>query len=189
MRRMLVAVDFSVWSRQTARYACETARAIGGTLTLLHVLEDPGSGPSDLDAAQTLLRELSGRARRSPTCLIVPAGSDPAGSGLAPDGHRDGDRRARRVALAILAAAESTGAELILIGPHGQGHPDARALGQVVQQVLLDARVPIQVVPCRADTPATGRWSRALAEHTASPRGLLHQPPVSTHAADGTRKP
>ena len=59
MRRMLVAVDFSVCGRHAARYSFELARAIGGTVTLLHVLEGQKSGPLGPDAAVALLQELS----------------------------------------------------------------------------------------------------------------------------------
>jgi DNA-binding transcriptional LysR family regulator len=76
LRRMFVGVDFSVSSRSAARYAFEMAQAIGGTVTLLYVLEGPGIGPSKLDAAHALLRELSLQARCPPKCLIVPAGGE-----------------------------------------------------------------------------------------------------------------
>ena len=72
LRRTLVTVDFSVWSRHVAQHAFDMARAIGGTVTLLHVLEDHESRPPDLEVAHTLLRDLSLLARRPPNCLIVP---------------------------------------------------------------------------------------------------------------------
>ena len=73
LRRMLVAVDFSVCSRHTARYACDVSRAIGGAVTLLHVLEEHQSRPQDVEVAQIFLRQLGLFARRPPSCLIVPA--------------------------------------------------------------------------------------------------------------------
>lgn len=72
LRQILVAVEFSVWSRNAAQHALDIARAIGGTVTLLHVLEEHESGQLNLEAAHTLLRELSLLARRPPNCLIVP---------------------------------------------------------------------------------------------------------------------
>jgi len=161
---MLVAVDFSVWSRQVALHACDVARAIGGRITLLHVLEDQESGPGDLEAARTLLRGLGLLARRPPSCLVVSARSavDPRAAG--PGGSRGGIRLEDGVAPAILRVADELGVELIVIGPHGQGHPTAGTLGRVVQQVLLDARVPVQVVPCSLNRPDIGRWSAALAD-------------------------
>ena len=163
LRRMLVPVDFSVWSRHAAQHAFDVARAMGGTVTLLHVLEGQESGPLSSEAAQTLLRELSLQARRPPKCLIVPTMSVFTGHDRGADGLRDGVGVEDGVASAILAVADQLDAELILMGPHGQGNTDARALGRVVQQVLLDARVPVQVVPCGSNRPVIGRWSAALA--------------------------
>ena len=163
LRQMLVAVDFSIWSRQVALHACDVARAIGGRITLLHVLKDQESGQGDLEAAHTLLRELGQLARGSPNCLVVSArsGVDPRAAG--PGGSRGGVRLEDGVAPAILRVADELSAELIVIGPHGQGHPTAGTLGQVVQQVLLDARVSVQVVPCSPNRSDIGRWSAALA--------------------------
>ncbi|WP_161884258.1 universal stress protein [Deinococcus alpinitundrae] len=167
LRQMLVAVNFSVWSRYAAQHTFDMARAIGGRVTLLHVLEAHESGPLKLEAAQTLLRELSLLARRPPNCLIVSARSEINGHKPEVDGPTDGVRREDGVALAILDVADQLGAELILIGLHGQGSSNGRRLGQVVEQVLLDARIPVQVVPCRSNRPVINRWNGALAE-TAS---------------------
>ena len=174
LRQMLVPVDFSVWSRSAARHAFDVARAIGGTVTLLHVHANHELGPLGLETADTLLRELSLLARRPPTCLVVPAtdsfqATDPGGDGWRYDGVPPNG-----VALTILAVADQLGAELILIGPHGQGNTEARTLGRVVQQVLLDARQPVQVVPCNTYRPTLERWERALAGRSAYP--LLRQP-------------
>ena len=171
---MLVPVDFSVWSRHAARHACDVARAIGGTVTLLHVLEDHESRPPDLEAARSLLRDLSLLARCPPTCLIVPAGNQYNRPGPAADSLRGSVGPEAQVASVILAMADGLDAELILMGPHGQGNTDGMALGQVVRRVLLDARQPVQVVPCNTYRPPLERWERALSSRSAYP--LLRQP-------------
>ncbi|TSA78694.1 universal stress protein, partial [Deinococcus detaillensis] len=119
LRQMLVAVDFSVWSRDAAQHACDVARATGGKVTLLHVLEAHESGPSGLEAAQTLLRELSLLGRRPPSCLIVSAKTRL-------DGPAGGVKPEHGVALAILEVADQLGSELIVIGLHGQGSRTGR---------------------------------------------------------------
>ena len=174
LRRMLVPVDFSVWSRHAAQHAFDVARAIGGTVTLLHVLEGQESGPLSSEAAQTLQRELSLQARRPPKCLIVPAGNQYNRPGPAADGPRGSVGPEAQVASAILAMADELDADLILLGPHGQGNTGGMALGQVVRRVLLDARQPVQVVPCNTYRPPLERWERALAGRSAYP--LLRQP-------------
>ena len=71
-----------------------------------------------------------------------------------------------QVASAILAVADELDAELILMGPHGQGNIGGMALGEVVQRVLLDARQPVHVVPCDTYRPTLERWERALARRS-----------------------
>ena len=183
LRRMLVAVDFSECGRHAARYAFELARAMGGTVTLLHVLEE--SGPLSSEAVQTLLRELSLHSRRLPDCLIVPAESRFDGPGPAADSLRGRVGPEAQVVSAILAVADGLDADLILLGPYGQGNTDGRALGQVTQRVLLNARQPVQVVPCNTQRPTLDRWERALAEMTAHP--LLRQPGLSACSGEGVR--
>ena len=175
LRRMLVAVDFSDCGRHAAQYAFELARAMGGTVTLLHVLEDQESVPLSSEAAQTLLRELSLQARRPPKCLIVSPGRRFGGPGPAADslGGRAGPEA--QVASAILAVTDELDADLILLGPHGQENTDVRALGRVVQRVLLDARQPVQVVPCNT-------------HRTTSPPSLLRQPGVSIRSGKDIRE-
>ena len=163
-RQVLVPVKFSVCGRLAAWHACDVVRAIGGTVTLLHVLEHSAPGHAELEAGEAheaearseeahhqealaLLRQLSLYARRPPNLLMVPAlyGSAPGG-----------------VASAILRVAAQTGAELImlglrshdgpLLGMPSQGMPSQGVLGRVVGPVLLGAGVPVQVTPCRPDT-------------------------------------
>ncbi|MFB9990413.1 universal stress protein [Deinococcus oregonensis] len=157
LRQMLVAVDFSVCNHCAVQHACDVARAIGGTVTLLHVLEDHGLKPAGPEAAQALLQHLSLLARRPPNCLIVPVRREVNGA----------DSLTGGVALTILAVADQLNAELIVIGLHGQGRSAAGTLGQVLQRVLLEARIPVQVVPCRSTRPIIDRWSVALAEKAA----------------------
>jgi nucleotide-binding universal stress UspA family protein len=161
LRQMLVAVDFSVWSRSAARHAFDVARAIGGTVTLLHVLEDHEPDAQNLETARALLRELGLLARRPPRCLTVPP-MRVTDHDRGADGRRDGPWVGEGIGPAILAVADQLDAELIVMGPHGQGNAEARTLGRVVQQVLLDARRPVQVVSCSPTRPVTDRWSAAL---------------------------
>ena len=89
-RQVLVPVKFSVCGRLAAWHACDVVRAIGGTVTLLHVLEHPTPRHAELEAAEAqdaearcqearqqealaLLRQLGLYARRPPNLMIVPA--------------------------------------------------------------------------------------------------------------------
>jgi nucleotide-binding universal stress UspA family protein len=186
LRQMLVAVDFSVCSRSAVQHACDVARAIGGTVTLLHVLEHPDFKPPDLDAARALLQKLSLLARHPPNRLIVPVRSEVKGHPSTADCLEDGVRLEERVALTILTVADQLNIELIVIGLHGQNPSTAGALGQVMQRVLLDARIPVQVVPCSSGRPVVDRWNTTLAGMAPS---RLCQPKVSTHSEEAFSAP
>lgn len=141
LRQILVPVDFSACARQVACHAFDLARAIGGQVTLLHVLED-----QEPQEARDLLRQFSALARLPPECLVMPvSGPFPAG-----------------VAAVILEVAAQRGADLIVLGLRG---PAQRSpLGQVAVQVLLGALVPVQVVPCgQVARPGSG-WRSLLAQ-------------------------
>ena len=169
-RQVLVPVEFSAGGLLAAKRACEVVRAIGGSVTLLHVLEcsqperqtpdttaaeqsqieDAYSGEAHFKGARFLeaqaqLNRLSLSVRRPPVCLIVPALN-----GAAP---------------VILEVAAQVGAELIILGLHRQ-HSE-RGLGRVVHQVLLGACVPVQVTPSLDDELPDDGW-----------RGVLNGRPV-----------
>ncbi|MGY2894443.1 universal stress protein [Deinococcus sp. UYEF24] len=164
-RQVLVPVEFSACGLLAARQACEVVRAIGGSVTLLHVLEyaqpehqTPGKAAAEQAQsenakwgephlqearfleAQAQLKRLSLAARRPPVCLIVPSLN-----GAAP---------------VILEVAAQVGAELIILGLHRQN--GARGLGRVVAQVLLGACVPVQVTPSLDDQLPDGGWRGVL---------------------------
>ncbi|WP_180969949.1 universal stress protein [Deinococcus planocerae] len=147
-RRVLVPVDFGACSVQAVTHAFDLVRVIGGSLTLLHVLEEPQApdGP-----AEARLRQLAERGRRPPTLLVA-----------APGEHS--------VAEAILAAARRVEAELLVLGPHGGPDPTVHKLGRVATEVLLGAHLPVQLVPgAFQPAPEPGARWRALAkgEHDA----------------------
>lgn len=132
-RRVLVPVDFGACSVQAVTHACDLVRAIGGSLTLLHVLEG-SQAPNG--QAEARLRQLAERGRRPPTLLVEEPGE-------------------HSVAAVILAVAHRVGAELLVLGPHGGPDPAVHKLGRVATEVLLKAHLPVRLVP-------GARW-RALA--------------------------
>lgn len=138
-RQLLVPVDFSPCSRLAVGQACAVARATGGTVTLLHVLEHPNPEGTLQAQALEVLGHLGLPARRPPQRLALPAEPDVAGT--------------------ILKAAHRLRSDLILIGLHGRPEDDPAVLGSVVWQVLQGATVPVHVVPgTLMPRPPLGRW-------------------------------
>ncbi|MFB9991140.1 universal stress protein [Deinococcus oregonensis] len=133
LRCVLVAVDDDPCSRLAARHTFKLARAIGGTVTLLHVHRSDRA-----EAGHSLMHELSRYARRPPACLMMPTTA--------------------AVAPIILDTAMAIGAELIVIGLQGGTKQMGRTLGPVTFQVLLNSPVPVQVVGPGIDLDVSGGW-------------------------------
>jgi universal stress protein A len=128
--RVLVAVDFSPASLAALDYARDCALQLGGTLSVLHVVEsavtesDPAAG-AESDAARQLERCLAGAPNASSVRITVARAPDAAG--------------------AIVTHARETGAELIIMGLNGYEHGDF-FMGSVAQQVVRHAPCPVMTL-------------------------------------------
>jgi len=126
LRRVLVAVDLSPKSARTVAHGLSIARAAGGELYLLHVveLEEPLQSQSVSLAAR--LRALVPGAAGVPVRTEVTYAREPAA--------------------AITAAAERLDADVVCIGPHARGTFERLALGSVAERVVRSCRRPVLVV-------------------------------------------
>lgn len=143
-RRVLVPIDFGVCSVEALNHACDLVRAIGGHLTLLHVLEGREEVPGHAEAE---LRRLGQRGRRPPTLLVEPL-------------------EEHSVAEVILGVARRSGAELLVLGPHGGLDPTLPRLGRVATEVLSRTHLTVQLVPApgRASPALGARWHALTAD-------------------------
>jgi nucleotide-binding universal stress UspA family protein len=161
IRRVLVCLDRSPFSEVCLPYAVCIGKTFGSTLTLLHVLETrhERSGPHSTDAVgwEISRREASEyleRLERQATDL----------SGQRVDVRLEQGHPAER----ITALAHELGADLTVLGSHGEGGIAAWNLGSTVQQVLEVARgsvlvarssfypAPSEVCPKRILVPLDG---------------------------------
>ena len=128
--RVLVPVDFSPASLAALDYARDCALQLGGTLSVLHVLEGatPANGSAD-HAESDAARQLARRLANTPT-VIAPH----IAIVHAPD-----------AAAAIVKHAHATGAELIIMGLNGYEHGDF-FMGSVAQQVVRQAPCPVMTL-------------------------------------------
>lgn len=134
-RRLLVPVDFEACSVQALRHACTLTRVLGGSLTVLHVL-DGRVGEAD---AGDKLRALAAGARRPAAVRVYP--------------------EVGGIAQTILQAARDEGADLLIVGTHGRSDLGAGVLGGVVHELVLRAHLPVQLVPeGLREAPARSRW-------------------------------
>jgi nucleotide-binding universal stress UspA family protein len=148
MDSILVPVDFSDTSGKLLSVAEETARARGGSLMLLHVLEPVAAAPGlEIDPAIAQLQfspDFDAEKRIESERLAKMAG-DIAARGIA-------CTSAVRFGLPadeILAAAKEAGSSLVIMGSHGHGALYHLFTGSAVTGVLHRVECPVLVVPLR----------------------------------------
>lgn len=148
VEKILVPVDFSDASGCLVSVAEESARARGGSLHLLHVVEPVAAAPGletdpamaqlqvaqDLDADERLEAERLGKlaaeiAARGSACTFSVKFGLPADE--------------------IISSAKELGAALVVMGSHGHGALYHLFTGSVVTGVLRRIDCPVLVVPLR----------------------------------------
>jgi nucleotide-binding universal stress UspA family protein len=143
-KRVLCAVDFSVWSLRAFELAQSLAHESGAALTALSVIEWPWPEPpapvfAELPAEQAAAlaeyrRYTEETALRRLTSLV----EQPA-AGIAAEpriGHG-------KPAAQILQTAADLGADLIVIGVHGRGALDLGMFGSTANHVVRQAVCPV----------------------------------------------
>ncbi len=120
---VLIATDGSDVASNAAAFGISIARALGGTVHALAVDEN------DQDESQHQQREADAAA-------VATAAAD---AGCASDSIV----RQGRPANEILACAEETGADLIVVGTHGRTGFQQVVFGSVAIEVIRDARRPV----------------------------------------------
>lgn len=167
IRHVLVCLDRSPFSEVCLPYAISISKAFGSALTLLHVLEaqheasGPRSGPRSTDAVGWELsrregREFLDRMQRQATEL----------SQQPVDVRLEQGQPAER----ITALARELGADLTVLGSHGEGGVAAWNLGSTVQQVLAVARGSVLVARSATPAPSVVSPKRILVPLDGSPR-------------------
>jgi nucleotide-binding universal stress UspA family protein len=141
VKKILCATDFSSCAEHAVDHAVRLARALGAELVLLHVaVEAPlfreGLAGSDevrrvfaaqREWARATLEQRAAACRSAgvPTLALVVSGVP---------------------AQAILAAADTEAADLIVLGTHGRGGFARWLLGSVADRVVRSARCPVLTV-------------------------------------------
>lgn len=123
-RHILVPVDDHPASAHAARHAYDLTRALGGRVTLLHVLE--GDTPEHRSAAHEHLKALSAGARRPPTQVVLPVG----------------DHDIQR---AVAGFAAQNAADLIVLGVSGEGGLVDDALGKFAASLARLSALPVHL--------------------------------------------
>jgi universal stress protein A len=136
-QKILVPTDFSEHSEGALRYACELARQLGASLTILHVYQVPGftlpegvilGGPQELSSVlESVDRDLQ-RVRTLAFDLGVEAESQSVCGGPSEE---------------ICRFAQEQGFDLIVMATHGRTGVRHLLLGSIAEQVLRGAPCPV----------------------------------------------
>jgi nucleotide-binding universal stress UspA family protein len=142
--RILVATDFSAHAQHALDYAATIARDRGARLILVHSLDAPDPltmvGGSlkpliDMGAATARAEELlQAEARRAQLGQLLDVA----------------EVRKHRPEQEILAAAQSHGADLVVMGTRGNRGVQRFMLGSVSERVARACPVPVLIVPLPA---------------------------------------
>ncbi len=141
LRRVLAATDFSPHSEAAARFARCVSAQEGASLELLHAWPDPGDGGIwSVAAPEERARYRVEREAEALEALAQAA----AAAGIAAEATRL--LAAAQPAQAICDAAQADGADLIVVGSHGQGRLRDLFLGSTAEKILRRAPCSVAVV-------------------------------------------
>ena len=133
LRRILACIDRSVFSEACLRHAVAIAKTLGGTITLLHVME-PLHARAGLHATDVLDWEIARQEAKTYLEGLEHEGTRAAGRPVEiriEEGHP---------AERISAVARELDVDLTILGNQGEHPASAWNLGSTVQQVLAVAR-------------------------------------------------
>ena len=141
-QNILVPVDGSETSYAAVAQAAELAKAFGGKITVVQVLAlDPYIAAEYISATQT--NDLIERARTSVLKTLEEAAAKFSDLGIPVEAKLLEGQVVRRE---IIREAETSKADLIVIGSHGRTGLKRLFLGSVAQSVLGEAHIPVLVV-------------------------------------------
>lgn len=156
---ILAASDFSRASEPALRLAVRMARSSGSRLTVVHVCEVPTYLYAEPSVTPVeLLAPIIEVARRRLADLVASLQADCPGT--------KGMFRVGVPWEQVLAAAEETGAELVVLGTHGRRGVSHALMGSVAERVVRTAPVPVLTVrgaaPGAAPEAHRGAFHRVL---------------------------
>ena len=163
LQRILVPLDFSTNSARALDYARGLAFEFGATLHLVHVCEVPSMMTGSMDAYAIAYndwsQQLGAEAEQQLSTITASLGSAKVTTEVL----------FGRPAAAIVEAAATNKADLIVMGTHGHGAVMHMVMGNVAERVVRTAPCPVLTVPePKPVTAKTTATSTTLAGLVAS---------------------
>jgi nucleotide-binding universal stress UspA family protein len=136
-KRILVPVDGSETSRKALVAALQLARETGGTVRVLHVLDE---------LAYMTTYDYSGQileAARKEAAKVIEQASEIAGASGVPAESKLLEVPGRRLGEVVADEARAWEADLVVVGTHGRRGVSRLVLGSGAEQVIRLAPVPV----------------------------------------------
>jgi nucleotide-binding universal stress UspA family protein/mono/diheme cytochrome c family protein len=174
IKRILVPLDFSTNSRRALDYAAGMARQFDASLHLVHVCEVPSMMTGSMDAYAIAYTDWSQRiGEESERELVKIAASVKAGKVST-------EVLFGNAARAIVEAAETNAADLIVMGTHGHGAVMHLMMGNVAERVVRTAPCPVMTVREPREREVSKVGAMKLAMGAAIYMALLLVPAVAS---------
>lgn len=141
-RTILLAIRIGEASRGPARTAAWLGQAMGGHVTVLYVAQELETAPTVAAGAGLDLAEVRDRMRTDARQRATDLAAELLGDVPFDVVVAEGD-----VAAEVAAAAERTGADLVVTGSRGRSAMRSVILGDTTQAILRRAHCPVVVVP------------------------------------------
>jgi len=164
-QRILVPIDGSATADNGLAQAIAVARLTGGSIRLVHVLDElvfPVGFETGATYTNTVLPRLRQRCEH-----ILAAGRQRATDAGVPVDAVGVECFARRTADVIVEQAAAWPADLIVIGTHGRRGVNRLMLGSDAEQVLRMAPAPVLLI--RSDDTASGAPTHVLPVAASAP--------------------
>lgn len=179
LQRILVPLDFSSNSARALDYARDLAFELGASLHLVHVCEVPSSVTGSMDAYAIAYngwsQQLGAEAEKQLSAISAGLGNAKVTTEVL----------FGRPSAAIVEAAATNKADLIVMGTHGHGAVMHMVMGNVAERVVRTAPCPVLTVPEprvvaeKATAPSTTVGGLAFAMVVA---GMMLAPALATPA-------
>ncbi len=153
MKKVLIAIDYAPAAQMVAEAGLSIAKAMGATAVLVHVLAEPQyyapsayspitgfGGYMDMSFSEPVVGE---QLREAAFGFLNKIRSH-AGDASIETIVREGD-----TATALLDAAATEGADMIVIGSHSRKWLESVLMGSVAGEVLRHTTIPLYIVPTK----------------------------------------
>lgn len=146
IERILVPVEYSEHCHRVLAYALFLAERLGASVDVLHVWDRPAYVPDTImvgkagEATRSLAELIRDNAEQEMTEFL-------AGSTVAPTLTLTHHLESGEPASTILRFAQSSGADLVVMGTHARGAVRHLLLGSVAEKVVRMSPVPVITLP------------------------------------------